>query len=150
MEISESIRQLCDFWSNQGMSISSGILRDIDKIDLAYISDIPADFIDLYESVNGMEELYPNDFDAEGFLFYPIEAIIPARLEFENSGQLAVEKIYIFAEYMHKSWWYGYQLTENNDYMIGIIETKDVFKPIADSLSEFLNLYMRNASILYG
>ena len=110
---------------------------------------LPNDFKELYLKANGMGTLYPNEIDDEGFLFYPIEFIISAEKEFENSKLENRSKIFIFAEYMHKSWWYGYEIKNDGSYAIGIIPDKNTFKPIVNSLSEFIEMYLDNSPRLY-
>ncbi len=50
---------------------------------------------------------------------------------------------------MLKCWWYGYEVADDGSYTIGTVGTRDDYKPIANSLAEFLELYMVDAPILY-
>jgi hypothetical protein len=58
-------------------------------------------------------------------------------------------RIFIFAEYMHKSWWYGYKIQNDESYVIGILPDENTFKPFAPGLSEFIEMYIDNCSKLY-
>jgi len=99
--------------------------------------------------VNGMESLYPNQMDKDGFLFYPLEAVSSVNKEFPNSLLPNKENIFLFCEYMHRSWWYGVELKGNDNYMIGVLPDAHTFKPIVSSLADFLELYMEDSPVLY-
>jgi SMI1-KNR4 cell-wall len=143
------INQLIDYWISKKIRISTKSKEEINKIDRERKLQLPNDFKEFYIRVNGMEDLYPNEIDEEGFLFYPIEAIVSMSTEFKKFNFFKTDKIFIFAEFMHKSWWYGFQLNEKNEYMIGIIPDSLSFKPITNSLTEFLELYLIDSPILY-
>ena len=97
-----------------------------------------------------MVNLFPNYFDNEGFLFYPLEELTTLEDEFGISRDSGVENCLIFAEYMHKSWWYGVKFSKFEDkYEIGIVSSADKFTIITRNLGEFIQLYMNDASVLY-
>jgi len=140
---------LVAYWRKQGIDIVPKSMIDIENWTIQNSIVLPTDFKALYSKVNGMTSLYPNEMDEEDFLFYPIEAIILAKDEFEISELISASRVYIFAEYMHKSWWYGVEVISHNNYTIGIIPDKDTFKPITNSLIEFIEIYIENSSKLY-
>lgn len=146
---SPTIDLLIKHWKNQNIDIASKSIYEIEKCIKQNRIVLPNDFKELYSVVNGMKNFYPNEIDEEGFLFYPVEYIISAEEEFENSKLINKNNIYIFAEYMHKSWWYGFEIVNENNYRIGILATRDTFKPITNSLIEFLELYIEDSPILY-
>lgn len=148
-KIMTAISLLIENWKKQNINITPMSNREIESFIKKTTIPLPNDFKELYSKVNGMKNLYPNEIDEEGFLFYPIESIISAENEFENSELRNKSKIYIFAEYMHKSWWYGLEIISDENYVIGIIPDKDTFKPITNSLSVFIELYIENSSKLY-
>ncbi len=90
-----------------------------------------------------------NDMDKNGFLFYPIEAVTPVVTEFKGSKMKDSDRIIIFCEYMHRSWWYGFEIIDNDKFIIGIIPDRNSFKPITHSLIEFIELYVSDSSELY-
>lgn len=141
--------KLLDFWRSQKIKISSKPLKEIELIERERNLKLPNDFKEFYSIVNGMIDLYPNEFDEEGFLFYPVNAILSANSEFLNCNLINKDKIFIFAEYMHKSWWYGFEFKERNEYIIGIISDSSSFKPVTNSLVEFIELYLENSHKLY-
>jgi len=78
---------------------------------------------------NGMVNLFPNCFDSEGFLFYPLQEINTLEDEFIIERDYPDEQCLIFAEFMHKSWWYGVKFSKSSDnYVIGIILSVSMFK----------------------
>jgi hypothetical protein len=111
---------------------------------------LPGDFVEFYLRANGMEDFYPNEMDNEGFLFHPVEALVSVSTEFSTSALANKERIFLFAEYMHRSWLYGFELLGDDDYMIGILEHENSFQPITNSLAEFIELYIADSPKLYG
>lgn len=88
--------------------------------------------------------------DYEGFLFYPLQELKTLEEEFEVERVSYVENCIIFAEYLHKSWWYGARFSKTDtNYEIGIIPTADRFKVITNNLGEFIHFYMNDDPILY-
>jgi hypothetical protein len=144
-----TISHLIEFWKAQGITSTLNGWGKIDDIEQTKNLLFPEDFKQLYLQVNGMENLYPNETDAEGFLFYPVEAIIPATNEFKIGALANMDNVFIFAEYLHKSWWYGFEIINNDEYVIGIIPHENKFKPITNSLAEFIELYMEDSERLY-
>lgn len=143
------LTRLIEFWQKQNITILAKTKQEINQIEKSNFLNLPNDFKEFYQKANGMVMLYPNEFDEEGFLFYPIDVIQSVSNEFEHSGLVNRDRIFIFADYMHKSWWYGYELIDSVNYVIGIIPDKDTFKPITNSLEEFIELYIENSPRLY-
>jgi hypothetical protein len=145
-----TINRLIDFWSSQEIKTTTIQLVEIDLIERELNLKLPSDFKKFYSRANGMLDFYPNEIDKEGFLFYPVEVIVSVNTEFENCEIINRDKIFIFAEYMHKSWWYGFELKDGNEYVIGIISDSSTFKPITYSLEEFIELYIEDSPKLYN
>ena len=139
-------------WLNENILFSFKSVSDI--VDIAKNKGIklPHDFIVLYKNANGMDSFYPNYTDKEGFLFYPVEKLIchDEEVEWRKGETPALDDVWVFAEYMHKSWWYGFRVLENESYEIGIIPSRNVFKYITNSLSDFINLYIHDDNELYN
>lgn len=148
-EIDVIISRLINFWNRQNILVSAKDYKEIEKLEQRNKLTIPIDFKLFYSKVNGMKEYYPNYTDDEGFLIYPAEALILATEEFKESNMKNVNRVWIFANYMQRSWYYGVEIIDENNYMIGIIPEESVFKPITNSLGEFLELYMENSDRLY-
>ena len=143
------IDRLIEHLENQNIEINGKSFDDVEDILLADRLLLPADFKSFYSIVNGMESFYPNDTDDEGFLIYPFEAVISAHEEMENPTFKNSEFTFIFADYMHNSWQYAYQVNEDGSYLIGIIPEDSTFKPITHSLFDFIQLYIEDSEVLY-
>ncbi|MET7001561.1 SMI1/KNR4 family protein [Chitinophaga defluvii] len=146
-----NIERLIVYWNDQEIAVDKLSPYEIEAFEKWRRIRLPNDFKEYYQRANGMKSYYPNDTDAEGFLFYPLENFISFEDEFmvkpENAG---LNRTYIFAEYMHKSWWYGVKLNDMNDtYEIGIIPDKERFKSITTSLVVFIDLYLQDDARLY-
>ncbi|MDJ1504770.1 SMI1/KNR4 family protein [Xanthocytophaga agilis] len=143
------INLLIDYWKKQNIRIIPRTIAEIEDIEKTNKIVLPDDLKKLYSRVNGMDIRYSIDYDEQGFSFYPIEDIISSTMKFP--GHILAEKksLYVFADYLTASWWYGVEVKADNKYTIGIIPHRDEFKPITDSLSEFIELYIADSPQLY-
>ena len=150
IEIESAAKQLLKFWDKQEILSPPNTLDDILYFEFSRNMQLPEDFRHLFMMTNGMVNLFPNYFDNEGFLFYPLEELTTLEEEVEINRDSVVEPCLIFAEYMHKSWWYGVKFSKHeNSYEIGIISSIDKFKVITQNLGEFIHLYMNDSPVLY-
>jgi len=149
-EIEVAIEQLLQFWRKQKILSPPNTLDDILNFEFSNSINLPDDFRRLYMVSNGMVKLYPNYFDEEGFLFYPLQELTSLEEEFNLSKGYYEETCILFAEFMHKSWWYGVRFSKFADkYEIGIISSVERFKVITRNLCEFIQLYITDSPILY-
>ena len=149
-EIENSVKQLLEFWGKQKILSPPNKLDDILYFEFSKILQLPDDFRRLYMMSNGMVNLFPNYFDNEGFLFYPLQELTTLQEEFDIETDNTGEHCLIFAEFMHKSWWYGVRFSKIVDnYEIGIIASVNRFKVITRNLTEFIRLYMNDSPVLY-
>lgn len=150
IEIESAANQLLEFWGKQKILSPPNTLDELLYFEFSRNMQLPDDFKCLFMITNGMVNLFPNYFDNEGFLFYPLQALTTLDEEFDTNTGSAVEHCLIFAEFMHKSWWYAVKFSKiENTYDIGIIASVDKFKIITQNLGEFIHLYMNNSSVLY-
>ena len=147
LNIISNVRQ---HWQKQGVLSSVNTIASINKICALKNITLPADFVLFYSHLNGMENymIGSTNFDEEGFLFYPLDCI-----DFESklisSGYLINnESDVVFAEYMHGSWHYVFRILENGSYSIGK-NMGSGYEHLASTLSEFLELYLRDDERLY-
>jgi hypothetical protein len=146
--ISNSCQKLILYWEQQGIPIISGDEKKVNDFEKINGFALPSDFKFFYALVNGMDRFFPNKTDKNGFLFYPIEAVLPAVLEPVFFNMENMTNVFLFGDYLQASWWYGFKVIDNDNYIIGILAT-DFFKPITNSLIEFLDFYMNDSDILY-
>jgi hypothetical protein len=150
INIERAVKRLEQFWQKQKIVSPPNDIQEILNFEFSKCIQMPDDFRRLFIMTNGMVNLYPNEMDDEGFLFYPLQELTTIDEEFEIEGGEYGENCIIFAEYMHKSWWYGVRFSKfEDDYEIGIIPSASKFKIITKSLAEFIQLYINGASILY-
>jgi hypothetical protein len=145
----EIVDRLIEYWIIEGIAIER---NSVDKIkEVVSIKNIllPNDFIELYQKVNGMINLYPNDYDREGFLFYPVEALVTMDTEFGRKSNENLKNVILFANYLLKCWSYGLKVINDEAYEIGLISDHNTFNFITTSLSDFLTLYMEDSEKLY-
>src|SRR5689334_24839779 len=96
-------RKIDNFWSKQSIFSNANSIEKIQSRQLDLGIQFPGEFISYFSKTNAMEKLFPNEFDNEGYLFYPLEKVVAApdaRVGFNDE-----KNILIFADYMHKSWW---------------------------------------------
>jgi hypothetical protein len=151
MEVIEiAANQLLEFWRKQKILSPPNTLDDILYFQFSKNIQLPGDFRHLFMMTNGMANLFPNYFDNEGFLFYPLQELTTVEDELDINRDSSVEQCIIFAEFMHKSWWYAVKFSKfEDDYEIGIIPSVDKFKVITKNLAEFIYLYINDSSVLY-
>lgn len=150
-----AIDNLLIYWENQNIKSKGKKQDEIENIEARLKIKFPQDVKQYFQMVNGMEKLYPNYTDHEGFLFYPLEHLTTYQEEFDlkstNEFMLNYQCI-IFSNYMQKSWWYGilYKKDESPDqYSIVIIPNSDSYKVISNSFAEFIAYYINDSPKMY-
>jgi hypothetical protein len=144
------IDKLIKYWNDQGIHSIGNSVYEIINFEISKGIQLPEDFKKLYSYTNGMVDLFPNYMDQEGFLFYPLECVQTLEEEFELNTTVSGERCIVFAEYLHKSWWYGFRINNTSaKYTIGLIPHKDGFQNISDNLFEFIDLYLNDPLRLY-
>lgn len=142
-------KNLVEHWERQNIRISTADNQIMKRFDKSKNVHLPYDFIELYSRVNGMEDLYPNYTDEEGFLFYPLNKVLTLEEEFGFRNNENDNTVFIFADYLQKSWWYGFKINSQYNYVIGLVASYEIFRPITDSLFEFIQLYIDDSPKLY-
>ena len=78
---------LKDYWETQSIYSTA---KSIPEISLFLFGDnfpLPQQFVKYFSVMNGMESLYPNSFDKEGFLFYPLHGLLTTGKEFADAEE---------------------------------------------------------------
>lgn len=154
VKLRQSINSLLEHWEKQGIKSVGRSVDEMALIETKLSISLPQDIKDYFRVVNGMEPLYPNYSDREGFLFYPLEKLTTYEKEFgvKSAKALVGKQCVIFLDYLQKSWWYGI-LTEINEspnnYAIIIIPNTERYKIVATSFAEFIDLYISDSPMLY-
>jgi len=145
------VDKLISYWESQKIRLTVGVNKDtIKNFEQTKGINLPKEFFEYLQVVNGMELMYPNYTDTNGFLFYPLENLIFFEDEFCNfqdnlNPGLLGKKCLIFANYLQRSWWYG--ITADNS--IVIIPNASEYKIVANSFFEFLELYINDLDTIY-
>ncbi len=148
MELKMTLHELLLHWKKQNIKLSGGCSDSrIQNFESQMNIVFPTDFLYYFKMTNGMESLYPNDADENGFLFYPLQGLKLVNTISDSTERLT--SCLIFANYMQDSWEYYVKFFSNNKYEIGIRPVSDVFNYITNSLSEFLHYYISDDAILY-
>ena len=116
---------------------------------------LPADMRDYFAIVNGMVPVWPGDQDDKGFSFWPLERVRWVPEELANLSPQGVafpncEDFYAFADYLGWSWAYAIRLAPSSGGNQVILIGKDEPDLVADSFSEFVDVYLIDAPALYG
>lgn len=148
-EISQAVHKLKKFWESQKIDIVPGSKEKVEYFQSLKGYHLPSDFKEFYFHLNGMEKYYPNNADENGFLFYPIESVDTANILFKGTQMRNCERVFIFCDYMQRSWWYGCEVLNKDNYAIGIISEPNSFKSICHSFAEFIELYINDSPVLY-
>jgi len=138
------VEKLINHWKKSNVYSPPGDLFLIEQMLKSKNIQLPDDFKHLYRFVGG-----PTEEDSEFFYFYPPEELATMGSLFSLSKNDQFYDVVVFVDYMQSSWWYGFKMTDDG-YQIGIISSKDRFKVITDSLSDFINLYVEDSGILYN
>ncbi|MDF2188213.1 SMI1/KNR4 family protein [Paraflavitalea sp. CAU 1676] len=146
-----TIQKVSSYWESQGIKLEvvppQAIVNTIQENGLS----VPDDFKHFYSVVNGMP-FWPgySETDENCFLFYELKQITTLEKDLNRISCLPEkDNVYVFADYMTRSWWYGYRYINEREYVIGIIPYHDTFTPITNSLEEFLQLYLEDSERLY-
>lgn len=146
--IVNNIEKTKTYWASQGIFTHPGNEKLIKQLKEKI--NLPDDFVRFYSCLNGMGLANETDGDSNGFLFYALEEIINAGDQFKNGGLFSSKKnIFIFVDYLQKSWFYGIEIFNKDLYNIVIVPHKYKYKIITNSLDEFLMLYLEDSSVLY-
>ena len=104
------------------------------------------DFRVFYSIVDGMDLIYPNDCDDNGFLIYPFT-------EIKNANNYLKTDIYdncfIFGDFLHACWQYGVKIIGRDEYEVLLIKNKNEYSVISNSLEDFLMKYINKDESLY-
>lgn len=139
------ISNMIDFLTNQGINLLRGDLKEIEGRSDSLGFTLPQDFIDYFVAFNGMSTLYPNDYEREGFLLYPIEALSVRKINWEEEQK----NVLIFADYLLECWWYGVVVLDDGSYSIGLIQDNTSFQFVTNNLFEFFQMIIEDDKKLY-
>src|SRR6266581_8352384 len=151
-----SSSKLISHWRSQNLRIAlgnpEGKVREFESRNGVIL---PPDFREYFLSVDGMAQVGGHDCDPTGFAFWPLARVISVVRECaEHSLPLREfpdpDKHFVFADYLQWSWAYAIRLSEHvSDANQGIHVASLRPKVVANSFTEFVDLYLRDARALY-
>lgn len=148
------IEQLINHWQAKNIVIVEGNTEaEIEGFESRYKVRLPSDMREYFLRVDGLSEYYPNSQDDQGFSFWSLRKV---KTVLEESAKVMgisyneAGSLFIFADYLDWSWAYAIRLSTNVLAETPVFLT-DYPRPIkvADSFSEFVHLYLADASELY-
>jgi len=111
---------------------------------------IPSEFWGYLRAVNGMVQSGSNDSDSRAFSFWPLSRVKPIQIESPTSiGGEELEGIFVFADFLVCSHFYCINMNADNVNSGQVLICGDLLRPITNSFSEFIELYIKDASSLY-
>ena len=150
-------RKLISHWEASSISISIGVAEgQIREFEHRYHVVMPLDIREYFLQVDGMQMTLNDCKDKEGFSFWPLRRVKTVKEELNRSAgkyteAKGAESFFVFADYLDWSWAYAIYLsddlsTRNKVVLIG----KGLPIEIADSFTDFVNLYLSDSPKLYG
>jgi len=124
-----------------------------------YRVELPTDFRDYFLHVDGMSTQWPNAQDPDGYAFWSLDGVksVPEEALKHKSGQdwsnfPSAESLFVFADYLDWSWAYGIRLltARSESGQVFIIGKQETAIQVAESFSDFVELYLADSPILYG
>lgn len=148
-----TVRKLADHWGQPLSSHRGASPAAIREFELSYGVKLPADMRDYFLQFDGTGAHSPLDQDAKGFSFWQLAQVRPVKDELmarRIPPMEGMEQFFVFADFLTWLWAYAIRLdagTSARNPIVLIDGEKSV--PIADSFSEFVDLYVQNSESLY-
>lgn len=147
-----SMKALTAHWASNGIQMAPGCSLDrIAEFERRYQVAMPAQLRAFYLSANGMSQTFDDEYDKNGFSFWPLERVIPLAdfLATNKWPELpAAVGFFAFADYLHLSWAYAIRLTPGHSNCVVIIG-KEPLELVSDSFEGFLNAYVTDSHQMY-
>ena len=150
LAVVDSLDNVTRFWKRHGVATAAerATAAQIEEWERRYEITLPADLRDYVSRVNGIFRGEALEFDHEGLSFLPLSAMCPEADWTEFGGR---PNMFVFADFLIKSHWWCVALDnephQHTRVYLGGCGTKD--RIIADSLSEFFDLYMNDHKCIY-
>lgn len=150
--------KLKTYWQSQNMLLPLGISPErIIRFETQHQVLLPSDMRDYFVAVNGMVMHIPHDQDQNGFTFFPLEEIRTVEQESQRIKNASIlfsgaESFFIFCDYLTWCWVYAIHLSNEQakSNRVVIVGSQQKEPVIANSFSEFIDLYLCDSPKLYG
>jgi hypothetical protein len=152
-----SHQKLREYWTAQGLKISSGASEeDVVTFESRNGVVLPQDFRNYFLKINGMVQDFGSGCDRKGFAFCPLSMVKSVAKECAKHPTVPVheeeeaDRYFVFADYLQWCWAYAIHLDASSPGTNQVINVGTLRpKVVADSFTEFVNLYVRDARELY-
>ncbi len=152
----DSIDRLISHWKSQGILLANGNDEALlAKFEAMHSVRIPCDMRRYLSTVNGMPNTPGGDVDSNGFRFWPLEQIRSVNDVCAATGVQAPsgqdnDRYFVFADYFDWSWAYAIDLSGDRRESQRVIHVGTLEpKAVAQSFTEFIDLYLADAKTLY-
>jgi cell wall assembly regulator SMI1 len=147
--------KLVAHWKKLRLPLAPGCpVEGLEKFEKQMGVPLPFDMRSYFTLVNGMKPGSPGDQDPQGFSFWPLEKVrmVPEELADRSPqgvGFPSAENFFVFADYLDWSWAYAIRLFQHSTRNQVVLIGKDEPELVAESFSEFVDLYVVDSPALY-
>jgi hypothetical protein len=148
------VDRLISRWRQQGVSLRAPCsAAEIQAFEQREHLVLPEEFRQYLCSADGMQEEMGQSQDSEGFSFWPLRRLVPAHEELRRRSPHTPPPVdspdyYVFADYLDWSWAYALKLRPAGVGKVIIVGAQSV-SAVADSFSEFIQVYISDGRALY-
>lgn len=150
-------KKLKRHWKSKNLRIAHGASKqDLQTFEARYGVVLPKDFRDYFLSVDGMLQIANHECDPDGFGFYPLVRVKNVVEEYAELSKMTPsnasnpQTYFVFVDYLQWSWAYAIRLSNDVSQLNEVIHVGTIRpKVIANSFSEFVDMYLKDARELY-
>lgn len=147
-------QRLANHWGQSLSSRRGASSAAVSGFEARHAVKLPGDMRDYLLQLDGTGASWPNDQDAKGFSFWQLTQIRPVNDELASKGLSALpglERYFAFADFLTWMWAYAIELDSQASLVNRVVLVgKDHPIRVADSFTEFVDLYLQNSSRIYG
>jgi hypothetical protein len=151
---SDVAQRLVNYWGQSLSSRRGASSAALLAFEARHAVKLPSDMRDYLLQLDGTGGSWPDDQDPKGFSFWQLIQIRPVNDELASKGLSALpglERYFVFADFLTWLWAYAIQLDAKESLVNRVVLIgKDHPIHVADSFSEFVDLYLQNSSRIYG
>jgi cell wall assembly regulator SMI1 len=149
--MSDYLDELTNFWRRKNVDVATdkATVSQIAEWERRYSVVLPADLRDYVLRVNGILGGEHLEFDHEGLSFLPLSAMCT---EGEWTESESTPGRFVFADFLIRSYWWCAELDDTPKQYTQIVLSAGAHgktRLIANSLSEFFDIYMNDHSRLH-
>lgn len=148
----DATETLISHWAATGVEVEPGCSpARIAEFESRYGVAMPPDLRSSYLAANGMKKTFKDEYDPEGFCFWPLEDVAPLDdcAVLESWPEIPREHgFFVFADYLQLSWAYAIRLVPGRPNVVLLIG-KAAPQRVGSSFTEFVEAYVADSPRLY-